>query len=96
MNRLGHRCCLISAFASIALLGACQTIQKPDWNIPTGVKTLSVSGYPMAYVERGFGPTVVLVHGATSDYRYWAPQLESLPSRFRVVAVSLRHYYPEP
>lgn len=96
MYGLGDRCCLIFALSIIALLGACQTIDKPHWDIPTGVKTVWVNGYPMAYVERGSGPTVVLVHGATSDYRYWGPQLESLPSRFRVVAVSLRHYYPEP
>lgn len=96
MSRLGDRCYLIFVLSIIALLGACQTIDKPNWDIPPGVKTLLVSGYPMAYVERGSGPTVVLVHGATSDYRYWAQQLESLPSRFRVVVVSLRHYYPEP
>ena len=96
MNKLLRRSCLICAFASIALLGGCQTTQKPSWDLPPGVKTLSVNGYPMAYVERGSGPTVVLVHGAINDYRYWTPQLESLPSRFRVVSVSLRHYYPEP
>jgi pimeloyl-ACP methyl ester carboxylesterase len=96
MNRLGDRYCLTFALSLIVLLAACQTIDAPHWNIPAGVKTVWVNGYPMAYVERGVGPTVVLVHGATSDYRYWAPQLDSLPSQFRVVAVSLRHYYPEP
>jgi pimeloyl-ACP methyl ester carboxylesterase len=50
----------------------------------------------MAYVERGSGPTLVLVHGSLNDYRYWTPQLDSLSSSFRVVSVSLRHYYPEP
>jgi pimeloyl-ACP methyl ester carboxylesterase len=59
------------------------------------VKTITTNGYPMAYVERGAGPTLVLVHGSLNDYRYWTPQLETLSSRFRVVSVSLRHYYPE-
>ncbi len=67
----------------------------PAWNLPEGVKTISANGYPMAYFERGTGPTVVLVHGSLNDYRYWMPQVSSLSPRYRIIAVSLRHYYPE-
>jgi esterase len=49
----------------------------------------------MAYLERGNGPTVVLVHGGFNDFRYWTPQFSSLPANYRLVAVSLRHHYPE-
>ena len=87
---------LICVFASAVILSGCQTNPKPDWELPPGVKTLTVNGYPMAYIERGSGPTVVLVHGALNDYRTWTLQMEPLSSRFRVVSVSLRHYYPEP
>jgi len=65
------------------------------WSLPSGVKALPTNGYPMAYFERGSGPTVVLVHGSLNDYRYWMPQVSSLSTRYRIVAVSLRHYYPE-
>lgn len=65
------------------------------WAIPVGVKTLSVNGYPMAYVERGTGPVVVFVHGALCDYRFWEPQVVSLSARMRVVSLSLRHHFPE-
>ena len=68
---------------------------SPAWSLPAGVKTLPVNGYPMAYFERGSGSTVVLVHGALNDYRYWMPQISSLSPRYRIIAVSLRHYYPE-
>lgn len=94
MNKPLRRC-LISAFASIAFLGGCQTTQKLSWDLPPGVNTLSVNGYPMAYVERGEGSTLLLVHGAVSDYRTFAPQMTSLSPKLRVIAVSLRHYYPE-
>ena len=80
--------------APILLLAACQSV-GPSWDLPTGVKTLQANNYPMAYLERGAGSTVVLVHGALNDYRYWDPQVSSLSSRFRLIAVSLRHYYPE-
>src|SRR5512135_850577 len=37
---------------------------SPLWNLPSGIKTISVNGYPMAYMEQGSGPIVVLVHGS--------------------------------
>jgi pimeloyl-ACP methyl ester carboxylesterase len=92
VNRLSI---IATAGALLFTVAACQTLQQPEWPLPPGVKTLAVNGYPMAYVERGFGPTLVLVPGSLNDYRYWTPQLETLSSRFRVVAVSPRHYYPE-
>jgi len=36
------------------------------------------------------GPTVVLLHGATLDHRAWAPQVEALQDRFRLVVPDLR------
>jgi len=94
--RLGHGRFGIIVVLIWSLLSACQTAHKPGWDMPSGVKSLWANGYPIAYVERGSGPTVVLVHGALNDYRTWAPQMEALASNFRVVAISLRHYYPEP
>ena len=63
--------------------------------LPPDVKTLRVNGYDMAYMERGSGPTLVLVHGSLSDYRTWAPLLTELSAENRVIALSLRHAYPE-
>ena len=83
------------AVLGAALLAACATQAPPPWELPPEVRTLTVNGYPMAYTSKGSGPAVVLVHGALSDYRYWRPQLDSLSTRYRVVSVSLRHYFPE-
>jgi pimeloyl-ACP methyl ester carboxylesterase len=79
-----------------AVATSVQKPARPSWALPTGVASVAVNGYPMAYVERGAGETVVLVHGSLSDYRYWMPQLSPPPPGFRFVAVSLRHFYPEP
>lgn len=86
------------ACASLCLaLGSAnpQTITR-TWDLPTGVKALNVNGYDMAYVERGSGIPIVLVHGAGTDHRFWRLQMEPLGEHYRVIAVSLRHYYPEP
>lgn len=85
--------------AAVALLGfvtGCQGPPKAAWQLPDGVKTVDSNGYPMAYIEKGSGSTVVLVHGAMCDYRCWGTLMKALPTTHRVVAVSLRHYYPEP
>jgi pimeloyl-ACP methyl ester carboxylesterase len=63
--------------------------------LPAGVKTLRVHGYDMAYSESGSGRPLVMVHGAMSDYRSWAAQMEPFGRTSRAVAVSLRHYFPE-
>jgi len=63
--------------------------------LPPGVKTLSVNGYDMAYVEKGNSRPLILVHGALNDYRVWAAQMEPLGRSNRAIAVSLRHYFPE-
>ena len=59
------------------------------------VKTLRVNNYDMSYVEQGSGEPLILVHGSLSDYRTWLPLLEEFSESNRVIAISLRHYYPE-
>jgi len=90
-------CGLACVVASVlALLCGCQPgLVAPSWPIPPDAKTRVINDYPMAYVEKGSGPTVVLVHGVMTDYRYWQPQVDAWSTRFHVIAVSLRHFYPE-
>jgi pimeloyl-ACP methyl ester carboxylesterase len=49
----------------------------------------------MPYVEQGEGELLLFVHGSLCDYRYWEPQLAGLSARYRCVAVSLTHYWPD-
>jgi pimeloyl-ACP methyl ester carboxylesterase len=56
---------------------------------------LHVNGYDMAYVEQGSGAPMVLLHGAMCDLRYWTSQMETLGRRYRTIAPSLRHFWPE-
>lgn len=46
----------------------------------------------LAHDDLGDGPAVVLVHGHPFDRTMWRLQLQSLSSRFRVVAPDLRGY----
>jgi pimeloyl-ACP methyl ester carboxylesterase len=56
---------------------------------------IDVAGYRMPYIEVGQGAPVVLLHGSMSDFRVWSPVLGPLSRHFRVIAPSLRHFFPE-
>jgi pimeloyl-ACP methyl ester carboxylesterase len=59
------------------------------------MQTLRVNGYDMAYLEIGTGQPLVCVHGSLCDFRNWSAVLGPLSARHRVIAVSLRHFFPE-
>lgn len=79
----------------VFLVASCQSITPRTWQLPAGVKAVQVNGYEMAYVERGAGVPLILVHGSLSDYRSWPAQMEPLSASYRTISLSLRHYYPE-
>jgi pimeloyl-ACP methyl ester carboxylesterase len=54
-----------------------------------------VNGYDMAYLELGEGHPLVLIHGSLGDFRTWSPLLGPLSRSCRVIAPSLRHFFPE-
>jgi len=57
--------------------------------------TLRVNGYDMAFVERGTGAPLLLVHGTLWDYRHWTEQMAPFGAHYRTIAVSLRRCWPE-
>jgi non-heme chloroperoxidase len=85
MTRLAR---LMLPLLSLLLGGGADGVAAPQG------KTITVNGTNLTYVEQGQGPPLVLVHGTLVDYRYWAAQVEQFAARHRVIAVSLRHHYP--
>ena len=59
------------------------------------MQTHHVNGYDMAYLEVGEGRPLVCVHGTLGDFRTWYSVLGPLSKKHRVIAVSLRHLFPE-
>ncbi len=59
------------------------------------MQTLRTNGYEMAYLDVGSGPPLVCVHGSLCDFRIWGAVIGPLTTRHRVIAVSLRHFFPE-
>jgi len=85
----------IFAYLISLLMGACQSASTRTWELPADVKAKIVNGYEMAYIERGEGIPIVMIHGSLNDYRAFRVQLEPLGAKYHAIAVSLRHYYPE-
>ena len=59
-----------------------------------GAQTIQVNGQELAYVERGEGEPLILVHGNGADLRNWSKQIDDLAQRYRVIAYSRRCHYP--
>jgi esterase len=59
------------------------------------MQTLRVNGYDMAYLALGEGTPLVCVHGTLGDFRTWNAVLGPLSLKHHVIAVSLRHFFPE-
>jgi pimeloyl-ACP methyl ester carboxylesterase len=59
------------------------------------MQMLHVNGTDMAYLELGQGRPLVCVHGSLCDFRIWSAVLGPLKQHHRVIAVSLRHFFPE-
>lgn len=62
------------------------------------MQTLRINGYDMAYLEVGegnSGPPLVCVHGSLCDFRIWSAVLGPLTRKHHLIAVSLRHFFPD-
>ncbi|MCD0503516.1 alpha/beta fold hydrolase [Bordetella petrii] len=66
---------------------------RSDPQLP--LQTAHINGYATTYTEYGAGTPLVLVHGSLCDCRYWKYQMAPLGRSFRVLAPSLRHYWPQ-
>ena len=52
----------------------------------------TVDDLELAYLDRGSGTVVLLVHGFPLDHSMWKPQIEALAVRHRVIAPDLRGF----
>jgi pimeloyl-ACP methyl ester carboxylesterase len=57
-------------------------------------ETATINGTDLAYIERGRGQPVVLVHGGFGDYREWDLQMPAFAASFRTIALSCRGAWP--
>jgi lipase len=56
------------------------------------LETLIVDGRLIAYQDVGSGPTIILAHCSGASHRVWAPLVDALSSRYRVLAPDLLGY----
>ena len=59
------------------------------------VNNITINNYELSYLDQGAGEPLILVHGSLSDYRSWEKQIGEFSKRYRTIAISLRHCFPE-
>ena len=56
------------------------------------MKTQTVNGVDLAFVDQGLGRPVVLVHGFPLDHTMWNAQIDALSENYRVIVPDLRGF----
>jgi len=88
----------IVANSCAALLAACLGLGGGNGSALAAraleVKIVRAGDVELHYIEQGSGIPVVFVHGSVDDYRAFAPQLEPLSQRYRVISYSRRYNFP--
>ncbi len=56
------------------------------------MKTQTIDAVELAFVDRGAGPPLVLVHGFPLDHSMWNDQIETLSDEYRVIVPDLRGF----
>jgi len=91
LDHLSKLAPLMAGVVAIAtVLGSTNgTAAKAAKGAATG-RVPSADGVEIAYTVRGAGSVaLVFIHGGLADRTFWAPQLDGLADRFRVVALDL-------
>src|SRR5947208_633337 len=60
------------------------------------MKTAEISTGELAYIDRGAGQPVLLVHGFPLDHTMWDAQIRALSNYSRVIAPALRGFGQSP
>jgi pimeloyl-ACP methyl ester carboxylesterase len=79
------------ALVIVAILAGCQSVQNAPSSTAV-MKSMTVNGTNITYMEQGTGVPVVLVHGAYADHRIWEPQREAVAQRYRFIAIDQRYF----
>jgi len=56
------------------------------------MKRATIDGIDLAYVDRGEGTPVLLIHGFPLDHTMWEAQIDALATKYRVLAPDLRGF----
>ncbi|MBZ9729561.1 alpha/beta hydrolase [Salegentibacter sp. JZCK2] len=58
------------------------------------LKSITIEGDTLHYLDVGKGDPVVFIHGSIGDYRAWETQIDTFASSYRVIAYSRRYAWP--
>lgn len=87
MTKRPHRASLLAALLTALSLAGCTTSRGGGVPAPPPPQTIDAGGYRVAYVRKGAGPTIVLLHGGGTWSYSWRRNIDALAHDHDVIAI---------
>ncbi|GJL65182.1 MAG: putative hydrolase YugF [Nitrospirales bacterium] len=88
-----HRCWSVFLVLTFIIHAGCTSTPNPPPLIESiqriPLRTISIDGHQIAYIEIGSGPPLILIHGLGGAMWNWEHQQFALSSHYRVITVDL-------
>ena len=84
-------CTSLAMLVIVLLLPSGESLQDRAPAV-SALRTMSLDGATITYLDQGQGTPMVFVHGWFSDHRTWEPQREAVASRYRFIAIDQRYF----
>ena len=91
---IGQPICCLLVFCTLYLVGCSHTAThgKVIFDMDTGKRTYTHNGINIKYIDRGSGPTMVLIHGFGASFYSWREIINKFSENYRVIAIDLKGF----
>lgn len=81
---------IVASITGVLLISMVQAQCIPDYNMP--VRKIKLGNIHLAYISKGEGLPIIMVHGLGGNATHWQRNIESLSKNYKCIAVDLPGY----
>lgn len=81
---------IVASITGVLLISMVQAQCIPDYNMP--VRKIKLGNIHLAYISKGEGLPIIMMHGLGGNATHWQRNIESLSKNYKCIAVDLPGY----